>query len=245
MINNEGNYRLNELQWGMEKDVAIQKLLSEGWSIEEDTGKYYIFVNHGNYNISIFAEDNIVKQIVVKALNGGVLENSSGDGEAGNSTHGGEVGNSNGIFDSSDVKVNVTNNISKEPYTTTVEINLGDSKKWSVIYDENTDGYSNGWSGDAILADLNKDGRDEVIVKLSYVGSTYGAINVFVYSVDENGPKEILHINDYNISEYESTLCTCDDLTMDDSTLKIKGSIYGSSEEGILSLSWNGVSWNY
>lgn len=245
MINNEGNYRLNELQWGMEKDVAIQKLLSEGWTIEEDTGKYYSFLNHGDYSISIFTEDNIVRQIVIKALNGGGLENSTDDGEAGNSTYGNEVGNSNGILDNSDVKVNVTNNISKEPYTTTVEISLGDSKKWSVVYDENTDGYSNGWSGEALLVDLNKDGRDEVIVKLSYVGSTYGAINVYVYSVNENGPSQILHINDFNISDYDSTLSTCDELAVDGSILKVSGSIYGSKDKGTLSLNWNGESWAY
>ncbi|MDF2610600.1 MAG: hypothetical protein K0R92_2074 [Lachnospiraceae bacterium] len=236
MISNKCNNLLNGLQWGMEKDVAIQKLLSEGWSLGEETGKYFSFVKNGDYGISLYTEDNIIKQIVVKASNGGGVGNSIDDGEAENDT---------GIQGTTDVNVNVTNNLSKEPYITTVEISLGDSKKWNIVYDENTDGYSNGWNGDAVLVDLNKDGRDEVIVKLSYVGSTYGAINVFVYSVDENGPKEILHINDYNISEYDSTLCTCDGMTVDGLTLKIKGSIYGSNEEGILNLSWNGEKWSY
>lgn len=75
-----------------------------------------------------------------------------------------------------------------------------------------------GRAGEVKFLDLNGDNKNEIIVNLSYVGSTYGATDIYIYNL-EDSLEELLYIDQDNISRYDENLYACNGVIIVDNDL--------------------------
>lgn len=104
------------------------------------------------------------------------------------------------------------------PYTSHLLVTLDDGIIVGEVSDYNSNSY-----GVIEMGDLTNDGQDEILVNVECVGSTYGATDVYVYTVDGTDLVEILHLDSQEIGTVYSELLYGTGATIEDGCLKVEG----------------------
>ena len=117
-----------------------------------------------------------------------------------------------------------------------------DGREFKRRFDKDSEHSGTGVCGELEREDLTGDGKEEIIVKLSVVGSTYGATIVYIMEVSEEGLTEILRVDGDNLKEYEENLIDCTGATANDGRLILNVSDM-DGEEGCLTLWWQKGQW--
>ena len=122
----------------------------------------------------------------------------------------------------------ITNTYPVFPYTSQLTVTLSDNTVAGTVF------YDDGVYGEIELGDLTGDGQDEILVKVTDVGSNYGAVDIYVYTVKKSELIEILSLKSGNVGR------VCPDLrygigaSIENGCLRVEGAAdYGDKWEEI------------
>lgn len=146
--------------------------------------------------------------------------------------------------ESKDMNVQIENTYPNSmPYISRLIVTLNDGTVMEKIYDENLNNNSSGWFANVQIGDLTGDGKDEILVNLSWIGSTFGATDIYVYSIEEKKLTEILAIDNNNIALLYPDLYACAGAKIINSKLIISGEKAEGNELGNIILQWKDGLW--
>ena len=92
--------------------------------------------------------------------------------------------------------------------------------------------------GTAECFDITGDGEDELILEIEFVGSTYCAADVYVYTFSNNKMEQILYMNDEKLSSYKNGYMACCGVSRIE-----KGKLYISSEDTDVCFTYKNGKW--
>lgn len=96
-----------------------------------------------------------------------------------------------------------------------------------VIY-SGQDKYTN-YYGSVETGDLTNDGKEEILVNMAYFGSTYGATDIYVYTVEANELIEMLSLGTEEVHEIYPEIRFGTGALIENGCLKINGLMDGDS----------------
>lgn len=109
------------------------------------------------------------------------------------------------------------------PYISKLTVSLSNGTTIEKVYDETLKNNSSGWYANMELADLTGDGQDEVVVSLDWIGSTFGATDIYVYVIKESDLVPILELDSDNIRNLSSQFEACVGVGIEDNYLNVSG----------------------
>lgn len=127
------------------------------------------------------------------------------------------------VHETSDFVVKVYNS-SDFPYSSHLSVTRQDGTVIGEITYSGQDEYT-GYAGSAEIGDLTNDGREEILINVACVGTTYGATDVYVYTVEENKLVEMLCLETGTVHEVYPEIWLGTGASIEDGCLKIRGLI--------------------
>ena len=129
------------------------------------------------------------------------------------------------------------------PYIAKLIVSLENGTTIEKVYDESLKNNNGGWYGDVKVGDLTGDGQNEIVVNLSWIGSTFAATDVYVYTIKENALLEILELDSDSIGTLCSQFQSCAGADIVNGNLSISGIINENGAFGNTKLKYFDGNW--